>query len=91
MMAGENWKGRENLMLYPKNSEKKLSRELFEKPTSEYRGAPFWSWNSDLPEEELLWQLEMLKKMGMGGAHMHVRTGLSIPYLSDQFMDRIMN
>ena len=65
MMAGENWKGRENLMLYPKNSEKKLSRELFEKPTSEYRGAPFWSWNSDLPEEELLWQLEMLKKMGM--------------------------
>lgn len=76
-------------MLYPKNQEEKLSRELFQNPTSEYRGAPFWSWNSDLPEEELLWQLEMLKKMGMGGAHMHVRTGLAIPYLSDEFMARI--
>ena len=76
-------------MLYPKNQEEKLSRELFQNPTSEYRGAPFWSWNSDLKEEELLWQLEMLKKMGMGGAHMHVRTGLSIPYLSDEFMARI--
>ena len=76
-------------MLYPKNQEEKLSLELFQNPTSEYRGAPFWSWNSDLKEEELLWQLEMLKKMGMGGAHMHVRTGLSIPYLSDEFMDRI--
>jgi len=76
-------------MLYPKNQDRELSMELFQNPTSEYRGAPFWSWNSDLPEKELLWQLEMLKKMGMGGAHMHVRTGLSMPYLSKDFMDRI--
>ncbi len=76
-------------MLYPKNKESELSEELFRNPTCEYRGAPFWSWNCDLPEKELLWQLEMLKKMGMGGAHMHVRTGLSMPYLSDEFMSRI--
>ena len=76
-------------MLYPKNQEPKLTEELFQNPTAEYRGAPFWSWNSDLPEKELLWQLEMLKKMGMGGAHMHVRTGLSVPYLSDEFMSRV--
>ena len=68
-------------MLYPKNQEEKLSQELFQNPTSEYRGAPFWSWNCDLPEEDILQQLEMLKKMGMGGAHMHVRTGLTMPYL----------
>ena len=76
-------------MLYPKNKEPKLSMELFRNPTSEYRAAPFWSWNCDLPEKELLEQLEMLKKMGMGGAHMHVRTGLSMPYLSDEFMSRV--
>ncbi len=76
-------------MLYPQNTTPELSKELFRDPTSEYRGAPFWSWNCDLPEDELLWQLEMLKKMGMGGAHMHVRTGLTMPYLSDDFMARV--
>jgi len=73
-------------MLYPKNREAKLSEELFRNPTSEYRAAPFWSWNCKLEEEELLWQLEMLKKMGMGGAHMHVRTGMQTQYLSDEHM-----
>ena len=76
-------------MLYPKNKESRLSAQLFQNPTSEYRGTPFWSWNCDLPEEDILQQMEMLKKMGMGGAHMHVRTGLTMPYLSDDFMSRI--
>ena len=73
-------------MLYPKNQEKKLSGELFAHPTSEYRGAPFWAWNCELEKDELLWQLEVLKKMGLGGAHMHVRTGMATPYLSDEYM-----
>ncbi len=73
-------------MLYPKNQEKALSKELFRNPTSEYRGTPFWAWNCELQEEELLWQLEVLKEMGFGGAHMHVRTGMATPYLSDEHM-----
>ena len=73
-------------MLYPKKNEVRLSEALFQNPTCEYRGAPFWSWNCTLEEKELLWQLEMLKKMGMGGAHMHVRTGLTTRYLSDEHM-----
>ncbi|MBE5782033.1 MAG: hypothetical protein E7329_01805 [Clostridiales bacterium] len=76
-------------MLYPKNQSPHLSKELFLSPTSEYRGTPFWSWNCRLEEKELLWQLEMLKKMGMGGAHMHVRTGLVTPYLSNEHMQLI--
>ena len=76
-------------MLYPQNEEKKLSPSLFEKPTSEYRATPFWAWNCELREEELLWQLEVLKKMGMGGAHMHVRTGMATTYLSDAYMELI--
>ena len=76
-------------MLYPKNQEPVLSDELFRSPTSEYRGTPFWAWNCELNKEELLWQLDVLKKMGMGGAHMHVRTGLETPYLGDTHMEMV--
>ena len=73
-------------MLYPKSAEKKLTQEQFRHPGSEYRGAPFWAWNCRLEKEELLRQLEVLKEMGLGGAHMHVRTGMATPYLSDEHM-----
>lgn len=76
-------------MLYPKNQENTLSRELFAHPTSEYRGTPFWAWNGRLSREELLRQIRMFKKMGLGGFHMHVRTGMDTPYLSEEFMDFI--
>ena len=76
-------------MLYKQNKTEKLDPELFRNPTSEYRGTPFWSWNCTLEKEELTRQLEVFKKMGFGGAHMHVRTGLATPYLSDEFMDMV--
>lgn len=76
-------------MLYPKKNEPQLTEELFQNPTSEYRGAPFWAWNCELDEEELLWQLDVLKKMGFGGAHMHVRTGMETEYLSDAHMSLV--
>ncbi len=73
-------------MLYPHNVDQTLSKELFENPGSEYRGAPFWAWNCKLEKDELLRQLDVLKQMGLGGAHMHVRTGMATPYLSDEHM-----
>ena len=76
-------------MLYPKNQNSKLSDELFMNPTSEYRGTPFWAWNTKLTKEELRDQIEVFRKMGLGGFHMHVRTGMDSPYLSDEFMDYI--
>ena len=76
-------------MLYKKNGSPKLDQNLFENPTAEYRGTPFWAWNCKLEKEELTWQLEVLKKMGFGGGHMHVRTGMATPYLSDEYMDLI--
>ena len=77
----------ETIMLYKKNQSAKLDEKLFKNPTSEYRGAPFWAWNSKLDKEELKWQLEVFKKMGFGGAHLHPRTGMATPYLSDEHMD----
>ena len=76
-------------MLYKKNDSPRLDQELFKHPTAEYRGAPFWAWNCKLEQKELEWQLEVLKKMGFGGAHMHVRTGMATAYLSDEYMELV--
>ena len=76
-------------MLYPRNKEEKLSDALFQSPSSEYRGTPFWAWNCQLEKEELMEQLEIFQKMGFGGAHLHVRTGMTTPYLSDEHMDLV--
>ena len=78
-------------MLYPKNEEPQLSDSLFQNPTSEYRGTPFWAWNTRLTTEKLHKQIEMLKTMGMGGFHMHVRTGMDSPYLDEEFMGYIQD
>ena len=74
-------------MLYKKKDAPRLDHELFRHPTAEYRSAAFWSWNCRLDRKELEWQLEVLKKMGMGGAHFHVRSGMATPYLSEEYMD----
>lgn len=80
---------RKREMLYPKNQDTKLKAELFANPTSEYRATPFWAWNGKLRKDRLGEQIEMFKTMGMGGFHMHVRTGMESPYLDDEFMDYI--
>lgn len=74
-------------MLYKKNKSARLDDALFKNPTAEYRGAPFWSWNTKLVKDELMEQYECLKQMGFGGAHIHARTGLDTPYLGEEFMD----
>lgn len=74
-------------MLYTKNSEPQLDRELFRNPTSEYRGTPFWSWNCKVTRELIRSQTEVFRKMGFGGAHLHPRTGLDTEYLGKEFLE----
>ena len=76
-------------MLYPNSHTPTLEKELFQNPTSEYRGTPFWAWNGKLDSETLAEQIQNFKKMGFGGFHMHVRTGMDSPYLNDEFMEHI--
>ncbi len=76
-------------MLYRKNGEKTLSKELFMHPTSEYRGTPFWSWNCRVTKDLIKEQMDVFKQMGFGGAHLHPRTGLENEYMSDEFLDLI--
>ncbi len=75
--------------LYPRTRDPELSAELFSTPTAEYRGAPFWAWNNKLDPDQLERQIECFKRMGLGGFHMHSRTGLDTPYLSDEFMNAV--
>ena len=76
-------------MLYHYHPGKKLTDAEFRDPGKEYRGAPFWAWNTKLRREELLRQIEELKEMGFGGFHMHARNGLGTEYLSREFLDLI--
>lgn len=76
-------------MLYPKSCQTELDKNLFKNPTSEYRGAPFWAWNCKLTPDLLIRQIMYLKEMGFGGFHMHSRTGMATPYLSDEFMQLV--
>lgn len=71
-------------MLYGKEE---FSEKLFQNPSSEYRGAPFWAWNTKLDKEETLRQIEQFKEMGMGGFHMHTRVGLDTEYMGEEFLD----
>ncbi len=80
--------GPPNPLSYPKSAEP-FSVDLFKNPTSEYRGCPFWAWNAKLNKEQVLRQIDGFQEMGLGGFHMHVRTGLDTEYMGEEFMDII--
>ena len=74
---------------YKTNTGEGLSDERFRSPGMEYRGAPFWAWNSKLEPDTLCEQIDVFKEMGLGGFNMHVRQGLETPYLRSEFMDAV--
>lgn len=75
-------------MMYPKK-EVSYSLDEFRNPGKEYRSAPFWAWNCELNKELMEEQMKCFQKMGFGGFHCHVRTGMGTPYLTDEFMEFI--
>lgn len=75
-------------MLYQLNK-KEFSELQFADPPAEYRGVPFWAWNTKMTREDVDFCLEVFKKMGMGGGFLHSRTGMDLPYLGDEFMEMI--
>ena len=58
-------------------------------PGAEFRGTPFWAWNSKLEPETLRRQIRVMKAMGMGGFFMHSRVGLNTKYLSKEWFECI--
>lgn len=76
-------------LLYPENRAARLSEKTFRRPSAEYRGTPFWAWNSALDPAQLRRQIAQFARMGYGGFHLHARTGLQAPYLGKEFMARV--
>lgn len=65
--------------------------ENFSSPSSKFRGAPFWAWNSKLDADELHRQIKVMHEMGLGGFFMHARVGLNTPFLSDEWFKLVKN
>ena len=53
--------------------------------SNKYRAFPFWSWNDELDEKELIKQIDWMHENGIGGFFMHARGGLTTPYLGDKW------
>lgn len=60
---------------------------LFADPPREFGIMPFWFWNDDLDEAELVRQIRAFHAKGFGGFIPHARIGLSrrVGYLTDEF------
>ena len=55
----------------------------------EYGSIPFWSWNDKLEPEQLVRQIEDMKRIGMKGFFMHARSGLETEYLGEEWYECI--
>ena len=69
-------------------STEKLIRALSGDLT-DYQSIPFWSWNNELDEAELVRQIEDMKEAGIGGFIMHARIGLKTEYLGEKWFSCI--
>ncbi|HZG87821.1 glycosylhydrolase-like jelly roll fold domain-containing protein [Paenibacillus sp.] len=69
----------------------KRARERFMEPSGEFTPIPFWFWNDELKEEELIRQIREFRAKEVEGFVLHPRIGIpeSMPYLSDAFMDLV--
>lgn len=56
---------------------------------NKYKCIPFWSWNSELNEEELVNQINWMHNKGIGGFFMHARGGLTTEYLGEKWFSCI--
>jgi hypothetical protein len=66
-----------------------MDQKLFHNPPATFRPVPFWSWNDDLQDAELVRQIAEMEAAGWGGFFMHARVGLVTPYLSEAWMERV--
>ncbi len=64
-------------------------RQRFDAPHAEDTACPFWFWNGDLEPVELLRQIEAMASNGIRAFMIHARVGLTVPYLSEAWFERI--
>lgn len=60
-----------------------METQQFINPEAQYRIHPFWFWNGDMNETEIVRQIQEMYSKGVGGFFICPRQGLQVPYLSD--------
>lgn len=65
--------------------------KILTNPSAENRSALFWAWNDKLDKKELFAQMSDFKEKGAGGFFMHSREGLETEYLSQEWIDLIVD
>jgi hypothetical protein len=61
----------------------------FRNPPREYGILPFWFLNGELNPDEMQYQIRQFRDKGMPGIILHGRYGLEMPYIGEQYLDRI--
>ncbi|WP_019636899.1 glycosylhydrolase-like jelly roll fold domain-containing protein [Paenibacillus fonticola] len=66
-------------------------KQQFANPPSEFSPIPFWFWNDELTQEELIRQMRDFHSKEVDGVVIHPRMGLpaEMPYLSEAYMDLV--
>lgn len=50
---------------------------------------PFWFWNGEMKDDEIARQIREMSEKGIGGFFIHPRQGLTVPYMSDQWFEKV--
>ena len=50
---------------------------------------PFWFWNGKMDHEEIVRQIDEMADKGVQGFLIHPRQGMDLPYLTEEFFDRV--
>ncbi len=50
---------------------------------------PFWFWNGEMDNDKIVKQIREMSDKGLGGFFIHPRQGLCLPYLSQEWFNRV--
>ncbi|HEX7058200.1 MAG TPA: glycosyl hydrolase [Bacilli bacterium] len=66
-----------------------LNRAVWQNPSAEYRIHPFWFWNGEMDDAEIVKQIGEMADKGIGGFFICARQGLQVPYLSATWFRKV--
>jgi hypothetical protein len=59
--------------------------------STEYRAVPLWSWNDRMDAATCEEMVNELARGGYGGAYLHTRLGMQLPFMSNAYLEAIEN
>ncbi|GGG25549.1 glycosyl hydrolase [Paenibacillus abyssi] len=63
--------------------------EAFQNPAPSYGIHPFWFWNGEMEDRQIIHQIHEMADKGVGGFFICPRQGLMVPYLSDAWFRKV--